>query len=334
MQSYIFTLLCLASLVSMVSFDAVNARKRCICSRIIESDENLFIAERSACAEVEYQEKTKKISAVEKISKDEDIFSPKKIAKVATKKKRKHRLLKVPFSRPPNNSRFNLYALLQETPEEYEDPSSWHSIFIRLLKRVYVDTGCVPPGSEYLITEALLNKKEEILEGGKKFGEDIIETLTLPSQEAEILYTMLRGSKNAQSLLNFLHYEEKLQGYCKLNLVFVDPLLLEVVINHPEAYREMEVLRGGIWESVKRQEQSIQEHGEAAALELFKTRTDFRMELRDKTQVLLSQYDLLSLLNKKVFDYTLGSAGNYIYLIHPETGAVSRCRCSPKSSKL
>ncbi|QVE49465.1 hypothetical protein SBV42_01650 [Chlamydia crocodili] len=334
MQSYIFTLLCLASLISMVSFDAVNARKRCVCSRIIESNENLFTAQRSACAEVEYQEKSKKISAVEKISKDGEISSPKKTAKVATKKKRKYRLLKVPFSRPPNNSRFNLYALMQESPEQYTDAASWHAVFVRLLKRVYVDTGCVPPGSEYAITEALLSKRTEILEGGKKFGPDVIETLTLPSQEADILYTMLRGSKTTQSLLNFLHYEEKSQGLIKLNLIFADPLLLEAVVDHPVACRELEALRGGIWESVKRQEQSIQEYGEAAALELFKTRTDFRMELRDKTQVLLSQYDLLPLLNKKIFDFTLGSAGDYIYLIDPETGAVSRCRCSPKSNKL
>ncbi|AFS23209.1 hypothetical protein B600_1073 [Chlamydia psittaci VS225] len=58
------------------------------------------------------------------------------------------------------------------------------------------------------------------------------------------------------------------------------------------------------------------------------------MELRDKTQILLSQYDLLPLLNKKIFDFTLGNAGDYLYLIDPETGAVSRCRCSPKSNKL
>ncbi|AAP05681.1 hypothetical protein [Chlamydia caviae] len=334
MQSYIFTLLCLASLVSMVSFDAVNARKRCVCSRIIENSETLFTAQRSACAEVEYQEKSKKISAIEKISKDEEISSAKKTAKVATRKKRKYRLLKVPFSRPPNNSRFNLYALMQESPEEYADPASWHAIFVRLLRRVYVDTGSVPPGSEYAITEALLSKRAEILEGGKMFGPDVIETLTLPSQEADILYTMLRGSKTTQSLLNFLHYEEKAQGLIKLNLIFADPLLLEAVVDHSVACQELEALRGGIWESVKRQEQSIQEHGEAAALELFKTRTDFRMELRDKTQVLLSQYDLLALLNKKVFDFTLGSAGDYIYLTDPETGAVSRCRCSSKSNKL
>ncbi|EPP37092.1 putative exported domain protein, partial [Chlamydia psittaci 84-8471/1] len=36
MQSYIFTLLCLASLVSMVSFDAVNARKRSVYARMVE----------------------------------------------------------------------------------------------------------------------------------------------------------------------------------------------------------------------------------------------------------------------------------------------------------
>ncbi|AAP98779.1 hypothetical protein CpB0850 [Chlamydia pneumoniae TW-183] len=334
MQPFIFTLLCLTSLVSLVAFDAANARKRCACAQTIERGENFFSIKRSACAEIEYQEKSRHASAIERISKDKGKVTPKQIAKVATKKKQRYRLLQVPFSRPPNNSRYNLYALLSEPPECYSDTASWYAIFIRLLRRAYVDTGNVPPGSEYAIANALISNKQEILERGAQLGPDVIETLTLPEEQAEIFYKMLKGSSNSQSLLNFLHYEEKSLGHCKLNLIFMDPLLLEAVLDHPDAYRETSLLRDGIWEAVKRQEHAIQEHGQAAALELFKTRTDFRLELRDKMQLLLSRYDLLPLLNKKMFDYTLGSAGDYLFLVDPDTKAISRCRCPSKSIKL
>ncbi|CRH59108.1 Uncharacterised protein [Chlamydia trachomatis] len=72
---------------------------------------------------------------------------------------------------------------------------------------------------------------------------------------------------------------------------------------------------------------AIKAYGQAAALEIFKTRTDFRTELQDKTQVILHRYDLLSLLNKKVFDYTLGTAGDYIFVVDPENEGVNRSRC-------
>ncbi|WP_201456420.1 hypothetical protein [Chlamydia sp. 17-3921] len=334
MQSYIFTLMCLASLASLVAFDAANSRKRCLCSQFIERQENFMTACRSACAEVEYQEKAKKLTVIDKVSKEHETSVPSKTAKVVTKKKQKYRLLQVPFSRPPNNSRYNLYALFMELPEIHYNSASWYSIFVRLLKRVYVDTGNVPQGSEYLITNTLLSKKEEIMEGAAKFGPDIIETLTLPKEEADILYTMLKGSKNAQPLLNFLHYEEKLPSNCKLNLIFMDPLLLEAVIDQPAVYLEINTLRNGIWESVKRQEEAIQKHGQAAAIELFKTRTDFRLELRDKTQLILSQHGLIELINKKLFDFTLGCAGDYLFLVDPDTKTISRCRCSSKRVKL
>lgn len=334
MQPYIFTLLCLASLASLVAFDAANARKYSAYAQTIENHENFLTVRRAACAEVEYQEKIKKLAPIQKLPKDKETSTPNKVAQVATRKKQRYRLLKVPFSRPPNNSRYNLYALLTESPEEYNNPSSWYAIFVRLLKRAYVDPGIVPQGAEYAITNLLLSKKEEILEGASKYGPDILETLTLPTEEAEVFYTMLKGSPHAQSLLNFLHYEEKSLGGCKLNLIFMDPLLLEAVINHPLGCQELQSLRDGIWDAVKTQEEAIQQHGQAAALELFKTRTDFRLELRDKTQIILNQHGLVELLNKKLFDFTLGSAGDYLFLIDPQTKVVSRCRCSSKSSKL
>lgn len=328
MQAYLFVLLCLTSLVSVVSFDAARARKHCLCVKISEGDEQLFSAQKSMHAEIAYRDKIKgQASSGEKES------IPKKTVNITTGKKHKLRLLSIPFSRPPNNSRFNLYAFLQESPEERANTVSWYAIFARLLKRVYVDAGQIPEGTEYKILEALLSKKEEILEGGSRLGEDTLSILTLPVTEAKLLYTILRGSKQAPSLLNFLCYEEKPKGYCKLNLLFADPLLLQAVVNHPEAYEKIRSAREEVWHAVKYQEQAIQEQGQAAALEFFKTRTDFRIELRDKIHILLSHYHLLDLLNKKLFDYTLGSAGDYAYLTHPETGEVIRSRCHSKFNK-
>ena len=157
MQPYIFTLLCLASLASLVAFDAANARKYSAYAQTIENHENFLTVRRAACAEVEYQEKLKKLAPIQKLPKDKETSTPNKVAQVATRKKQRYRLLKVPFSRPPNNSRYNLYALLTEPPEEYNNPSSWYAIFVRLLKRAYVDPGIVPQGAEYAITNLLLN---------------------------------------------------------------------------------------------------------------------------------------------------------------------------------
>ncbi|EPP34511.1 hypothetical protein CP10139811_0664 [Chlamydia ibidis] len=330
MQSYMFTLLCLASLVSLVSFDAVNARKRHAYHIAIEKKESFLRAQHSACAEISYQNKVKRLNSGEKISKEKEVTSGDKFAKVSVTRKRKYRSLKVPFSQPPNNSRFNLYALLQESPEEYHNPVSWYSIFLRLLRLAYVDTQCIPPGTETKIIHSLLDRKAEIMEGAKVYGVDIIETLTLPLEEADLLYTVLKGSKKAQPLLNFLHYEEKQPKYCNLNLIFMDPLLLNAVVNHADAYRDIELCRRKIWDNVKMQEEMVKNSGQNAILDIFKTRTVFRAELQEKVQILLSRYDLLELAGSKVFDYTLGSAGDYIFLLDPDTGVPSRCLCQKK----
>lgn len=315
---YIFTLLCLTSIVTMVSFDATTARKRCLCAQALDREENLFSMKKSLCADLKY--KSQKTPAEKK-----EASSSRKEKTLQVKKKRRLRLLKVPFSRPPNNSRYNLYALLTEAPEKQKEDSSWHAIFLRLLTILYVDTGYIAKDAPKQLVSALLAQKDHILARAEQDGEEVLATLTLPEAEGRILYNLLRGTPKIPSLLHFVHYEK--QQAPKVNLLFASPEFLQAILVHPEAYQDILSLREQILSMAQHQEQEIQQQGQAAALDLFRTRTDFRMELRDRTQILLSQYNLLPILNKKIFDYTLGTEGNYFFLTDPETGIVHRCRC-------
>lgn len=321
MQAYLFTLLCLMSLASLVSFRAIEVRKQAVQTQLIEREELYFSLQRSIMAEMRYQQTKPKVQA-----------SPvPRVAKVGMKKKRRYRSLKVPFTSPPNNSRLNLYAFLTEPESIRQEEGSWYFLFVRLIKLLYVDTGCIAPGMESMVAEALLAKKEELLEIAKKHGEEGLVTLNLPPQEAHALYVMLKGVKKNPSLLNFLCYEEKPQS--KLNLLFAHPVLLQALVPHPAAYQELSALRSEIMEEVRYQEQEIQQHGQQAALDFFRTRTDFRIELRDRTQIILSRYNILLPLNHKRLDFSLGSSGDYVFFTDPYTGQLVRSRCSIQAPK-
>lgn len=321
---FIFTLLCLTSLVTVVSLDAAGTRKRISYAKLQEKEEVAFSAQQSAISEVIYRDKTKRLSSQAKRA--EPRTQDKERDSVVVRQKR-YRLLEIPFSRPPNNSRFNLYSLLKESPENYGDPSSAYAIFARLLQGLYVQSELIPQGAEYRVIEALLAQKDEIISRARELGSDCLETVVLPEEEAGWLYKMLKGTKTTRSLLHFLNYEEKNTNQGRLNLLFTDPVILQAFINDSKAYSELERVRQEVWESARQQELAIKAYGQAAALEIFKTRTDFCTELQDKTQVILHRYDLLSLLNKKVFDYTLGTAGDYIFVVDPENEGVNRSRC-------
>jgi hypothetical protein len=321
---FLFTLLCLTSLLTVVSFDAAGARKRVAYSKLLEREEVVFSAQQSAISEVVYRDKHKRLSP--QMKKEEICLQEKERDSVTVRQKR-YRLLEVPFSRPPNNSRFNLYSLLKESPEDYGDTYSAYSIFSRLLHTLYVQTGIIPQGAEDRVIRALLDQKDIIITRAREQGADSIETLVLPSEEAGWLYAMLKGTKTSRSLLHFLHYEEKNTNKGRLNLLFADPVILQAFVSDPRAYAELEHVRQEVWASARQQELAVKTYGQAAALEFFKTRTDFRTELQDKTQVILHRYDLLVLLNKKVFDYTLGTAGDYIFVLDPENGGGGRSRC-------
>ncbi|WP_080141236.1 hypothetical protein [Chlamydia suis] len=321
---FLFTLLCLTSLLTVVSLDAAGARRRVSYTQQVEKDEVVFSAQRSAISEVSYRDKNKRLSS---LMKREEGYSQEKERDSIIVRQKRYRLLEVPFSRPPNNSRFNLHLFLKESPENYGDSLSAYAIFARLLHSLYVQSGVIPAGAEYRVMQALLDRKEIISTRARELGADCIETLVLPSEEAEWLYAMLKGAKGTRSLLHFLHYEEKNTNQGRLNLLFADPVILQAFVCDPNAYKELEQVRQEVWESARQQELAVKTYGQAAALEIFKTRTDFRTELQDKTQVILHRYNLLPLLNKKVFDYTLGSAGDYIFIVDPDNKEVARSRC-------
>ena len=63
---FLFTLLCLTSLLTVVSLDAAGARRRVSYTQQVEKDEVVFSAQRSAISEVSYRDKNKRLSSLMK----------------------------------------------------------------------------------------------------------------------------------------------------------------------------------------------------------------------------------------------------------------------------
>ncbi|WP_213358261.1 hypothetical protein [Chlamydiifrater phoenicopteri] len=332
MNAYLLTLLCLTSLIVVTTKDAVISRNQIILLRSSDYLEDIHSTARSALAEAKYSDYSKTVS-VPSIGRKKESIDTSKQPSSKSKKERKYSL-RVPFTRPPNNSRLNLYALLEETTEQRENLLSWYSIFLRFLNNAYVKTGVLNPGDEKFLVEALLEHKEKILQEAEEGVPDIIATLEFGDPTLQrCWYQMLKGTDQVPSILNYVNYSSKKSTAYKLNLLFMDPLLLEAIIDHSEAFDRLDALRSQVWVAVKQQEIAIKERGREALLEGFRNRTDFRIELKEKTESLLRGYYLIDLLDKKIFDYTLGSQGDFLFLVDSETGWVTRCRCSSTSKK-
>jgi hypothetical protein len=141
-----------------------------------------------------------------------DIFHKEKppitTKKTTPKRPKRSVSLKFNLSRPPNNSRLNLYLV-------FFGKDSWHyEIAARLIRNLY--SGCPDfdslPGAEYQLLNALTAKKEKMT------------TLAFPDELASIdlehenlqhlLYFMLKGGtikeRHFPSFLNFVSFDLKL----------------------------------------------------------------------------------------------------------------------------
>ncbi|WP_213318910.1 hypothetical protein [Chlamydiifrater volucris] len=330
MNAYLLTLLCLTSLIIITTKDAVMSRNQMVLLRSSDYLEDVHATAQSALAEAKYSDYSKTFSGSSKGGKNTNPESKKSISVG----KRRNYSLRVPFTRPPNNSRLNVYALLEEPPECRESHLSWYSIFLRFLRNAYVNSGVLPSGEDKILVETLLEKKEEILRKAEEGVPDVIATLEFDNPVLQkSWYQILKGTDQIPSILNYINYSSKKSSAYKLNLLFMDPLLLSAIVDNSEAFDRLDALRTQIWQTVKQQEIAVKERGREALLEGFRNRTDFRIELKEKTEGLLRDYYLIDLLDKKIFDYTLGSQGDFLFVVDSETGWITRCRCSSTSKK-
>ncbi|MEG0036833.1 MAG: hypothetical protein RSB82_00295 [Victivallaceae bacterium] len=242
--------------------------------------------------------------------------------------------LNIDFNRLPNNSRINLYGFLNEPEELRNNPASWYAILGRFLRKNYLEKPGFPINRinfEWDILNAILLQKARIISGEEKVDPDILGTLVFPNPElAEAVYLLLTGFDDNPSILNYLDYEVKKPGFCKLNFMFVDPLLLSAVIDHQEAFNKLRALQLKTLQEVRDREEEFLRNKSLKDKPFLKNRTCFKLELNESVSIILAEYDLLPILNKKLFEFTLGKPGDYIFLSNSDTGVVTRYCCVNK----
>jgi hypothetical protein len=262
-----------------------------------------------------------------------DIFHKEKppitTKKTTPKRPKRSVSLKFNLSRPPNNSRLNLYLV-------FFGKDSWHyEIAARLIRNLY--SGCPDfdslPGAEYQLLNALTAKKEKMT------------TLAFPDELASIdlehenlqhlLYFMLKGGtikeRHFPSFLNFVSFDRKLTNEsCKFNLLFISHELLNVILQNESATCEIIEKCNIIWERILYEEENRKNLSKEQCLNRSQIKNYYKLE----TQRILDSHSLSSLKNH--FDYGLGKVGNVLLVCDSQTGLIIREKIpslSPGSSK-
>ncbi len=217
-------------------------------------------------------------------------------------------------ARPPNNSRLNFYLLLNT-----QVPPSLYEATARLMRNVYGNAYFFSPNAEYRILDALIALKEET----KEFVyPDEMSKLDLGDPELQaIFYSMLKGSEECPSLLNFITFDKvKYHENKKVNLMFADPVVIESLINHHPTTESILKMRQTVWEEINDQE----EHRLERTADECKGREILKKELAAEFRQILFDSGLDFKTYDKIFDYSLGKMGTILFIEDPLTGFIQR----------
>lgn len=335
MYPYLIALLCLMNFAVLTFRDGNTLLTSTVLHKTELQQEEVYGMQRSLKAGLLFEEFAAQDKGGPEHSEDSPVREGLKVVGDPAKR-RTVRSLNIDLVRPPNNSRFNLYAFLNEDPELRTGESSWYSMIARFLRNHYFSKGRFAsghPDMERIILNELLNQKEKIIENAESLGVDVLGTLSFADREiAQAMYLLLTGFDDVPSILNYLSYEVKKPGFCKLNFIFIDPDVLEAVVNHDEAYLQLVSLRSKCLDEIMQREEEYRQSKSVKEKPDLKSRTHFKTELTEGVSIILSRYGLTALLNKRIFDFSLGKSGDYIFLVHAETGWVTRYRYTNKRS--
>ena len=256
----------------------------------------------------------------------EESVEPKPKPKPTKKRVRRSTPLNFNTARPANNSRINFFILLHnephtKLPKEY----SLYEITARSMRFLYADQPFfqIIPDVEYRILDKFFEVKEQTLEFCTP---DELSSLSLEDDELQkVFYTMLKGTKEAPSLLNFItfdHGKEPLKGQReKINLMFVDPIVLNAILHDESTTQRIIEARDKIWAEMFNQE----EHRLERLKEECKGRDKFKGELKEAlTQILLEGGFEADRYISYVFDLSLGDLGSILFVEDPLTKELTR----------
>lgn len=228
------------------------------------------------------------------------------------------------LTRPPNNARLNFYALLHKKPS---GPFSLRETVARLMRSLY--TGAkffdAVPQIEYHILEALKDQETENFKYPDELG--ILEFENENVQK--VFYAMLKGAEGRPSLLNFITFDkEGSSNMKKVNLMFAAPCIIEALFEDPKISAQLIALRDAQWEEILDQEA----HRLERTKEECKGRREFKKELKEGYERILSEAGLDSKQYNTALDISLGKLGNTLFIEDPITGFVRREKYVPKRS--
>lgn len=235
--------------------------------------------------------------------------------------------LRVHQTRPPNNARLNVYALLYEIRGS-QDSFSLYEIAARLLRLLYGELPAFRalPHAEYALLDELIRKREETLTFTYP---DALATLTFSDPELQKLWiALLKGTEGKPSLLNYLTFDRgNGRPPVKINLLFAPAPVLEALFNAPSLTQKLLLLRAPLVEEIFYQEA----HRLTLSKEEGKSRTLFKEELRKGYEALIQAEGLSDSAYHKWLDFSLGKMGTILYIEEPSTGYVHREKYVPLS---
>jgi len=319
MNPYLFTITFLMIMGFLTSSETIRFTQSSLEHICYKGSRNCLVA----------AEELRELSRLEEFREEEvDDPYPKKKPETDLKKShdyvKKARALGINAARPPNNSRLNIFSLLHKQPNK-DSPKefSLYEVAARLMRSLYKDEDFFKEIAlaEYRILDKLIEKKEETVSfttpdqlSSLQFEDDTLQ---------KIFYQMLKGTKKASSLLNFITFDQVkgAEQARKINLLFADPLILKAIFPEESLAEKLIFHRDQIWEEIAYQEtyrlETMQDQN--------KGRRDFSNELKKILEdVLISEGLNPDKYKSQVFDCTLNKPGNIIFLEDPHTGRLIR----------
>lgn len=232
--------------------------------------------------------------------------------------------LKFNLSRPPNNSRLNLYPLLHNALGKNESGKkelfNRYETAARLMRSLYQGTYFFFANAEYQILDKLIQLKDQTT--SFQFPDELSSLDFQDPSLQNVLYLMLKGAEGRPSLLNYVTFDNPANitpAQKKINLLFASPTLIHALFENSLLADHVLSIRDAQWEEIFFQEA----HRLQSTADKDKKRRDFKKELR-KNICSLFLDSRIPKKNLDLFDYSLGKYGNILFVEDEQTGFVYR----------
>lgn len=309
MSPYLMTLIFLTLMSVLTSSEVIRFSQHNIGDRLYTHFQEGLVESENEKAQADLENFRMHIKEVSQT----DVEKPKRSSRKSSN--RRSRSLGFNLSRPPNNSRLNLYLIIHRYPiADY-----LYECTARLIRSLYSEAEFFKqiPNVEYRILNKLNDLKEKTVDFNYP---DELSTLDFEEEELQkIFYLMLKGAEGCPSLLNYITFDDpqKLTRTTKkVNLMFAAPCVIEALFNNPDVSEQVITLRDHLWAEIIDQEtnrlQRTKDEG--------KNRTIFKNEFKEGLEKILPS----GIKPTEFFDLSLGKLGNILFLKDPETDFIRR----------